>query len=267
MNNRLFTTFWHGGDLNPVSYTALKSFVDFGHRIQLFTYTNIGNVPPGVIVRDAREILDASEMDHYGNRLANFADVFRFAFLHREGGFWVDADVVCIRPDVPSSPVYLAYEDAKSTSVGAGALALPEGNPFARILANYSHDPGLVTPWEGRDSERRLMISKRFHSLRERRAHTGDYTFNGPMLLTNAAKHYNYIRYARPFTDLYTIGWSTWRYLFFKSDFHFDNMDYIAAWAIHCWGNMCFSQSSEILEKGTGQLSDMIRRNWKEAAP
>ena len=265
MKGRLFTTFWHGRELNPISYTSLKSFVDYGHAIQLFTYENIKNVPKGVIVRNASDILPASELEDFEGRYANFSDLFRYFFLYKEGGFWVDTDVICIRDEVPSEPIYMAYEVYDNSSIGCGILALPKNSDFGKVLANYVYDPGLIPPWDGDDTEHRIRISKSYHSLRERRLNSGSYTFYGPTLLTNAAKHYHYTRFTRPYADVYSIGWGSWRNLFFNSNLTFECMDLINSWAVHCWGSICNGACDEILERGIGPLSEMIQKNWKES--
>ena len=49
--------FWHGLPLGPCQLLCLRSFVDRGHRIELYTYDETIAVPDWIVRRDAREIL------------------------------------------------------------------------------------------------------------------------------------------------------------------------------------------------------------------
>jgi len=63
----------------------------------------VAEVPDGVAIRDANEILPHDSIFVYrtdpgrGNPSA-FANLFRYKLLSMRGGWWVDADVFCLRP-------------------------------------------------------------------------------------------------------------------------------------------------------------------------
>lgn len=48
---------WIGGALGLIERLSLRSFVAHGHPVALYSYTEIGSVPPGVEQRDAAEVL------------------------------------------------------------------------------------------------------------------------------------------------------------------------------------------------------------------
>jgi hypothetical protein len=58
-------TLWIGGSLSWMEQLCLKSFVDQGQKITLFSYETIPNVPQGVIQRDGRDILDTEDFIKY----------------------------------------------------------------------------------------------------------------------------------------------------------------------------------------------------------
>jgi hypothetical protein len=94
-------TLWIGGPLSWLEQLCLKSFVDKGQKITLFSYEDIPNVPDGVIRRDGREIIDTDDFIKYEqkNSYALFADWFRLHMIHQNPGMiWVDTDVYCYRP-------------------------------------------------------------------------------------------------------------------------------------------------------------------------
>ena len=58
-------TLWIGGCLSWLEQICLKSFLDKGQKLTLFSYEDIGNVPDGVIRRDGREIIDTDDFIKY----------------------------------------------------------------------------------------------------------------------------------------------------------------------------------------------------------
>ena len=95
-------TLWIGGSLRGwLEQLCLKSFVDRGQKITLFSYEDIPNVPDGVIRRDGREVIDTDDFIKYEakNSYALFADLFRLHMIKLNPGMvWIDTDVYCHRP-------------------------------------------------------------------------------------------------------------------------------------------------------------------------
>ncbi len=82
---------------------ACKSFMAHGHPFVLWTYTRSLEVPAGVEVRDARDVLPESAVytvpgPRGGPSLAFFSDLFQLILLHRFGGWFSQMDVACLRP-------------------------------------------------------------------------------------------------------------------------------------------------------------------------
>ena len=50
---QLFQSFWWGEPLSPYEWLSLKSFIDFGHRFDLYSFDPHIAVPAQVRVRDA----------------------------------------------------------------------------------------------------------------------------------------------------------------------------------------------------------------------
>jgi hypothetical protein len=53
----------------------------------------------------------------YGDRagigrgsVSAFSNLFRYYLLHQMGGWWVDADVVCLSECVPATPIFMGWE-------------------------------------------------------------------------------------------------------------------------------------------------------------
>lgn len=147
----LFQAFWFGEELPPYQQLAIKSFLDHGHRYALYAYRKF-DVPPGTELMDAREILPASRIFFYapqagaGDRnIAGFSNVFRYHLLERRGGWWVDADVICLSGEVPSSDIFMGWEE--SAKIGNAILKLPAGHSFAMALREQAEAAGTDFSW------------------------------------------------------------------------------------------------------------------------
>jgi hypothetical protein len=114
---------WIGPKLSKLEHLSIKSFIDHGHEYHLYTYGEVKNVPKGAIVKDGNDILPESEIFRYQNgSVSAFSNLFRYTMLYKKGGYWVDTDVICVRPldykedfVIASEPVF-EYTDKKITS-------------------------------------------------------------------------------------------------------------------------------------------------------
>ena len=124
-------TFWHGEAIGMYQLLCLRSFVDRGHRIELFSFEPKLDLPDWINLKDAAEILPKERVLRYlpeQRRVAVHADLFRLALLHRLGGWWVDPDVVLLRAALPTTDHWFgrAFE---SDRVSSAALKLRAGHP------------------------------------------------------------------------------------------------------------------------------------------
>ena len=95
--------FWVGPYLSWIEQMGLLSFVKHGHKVVLYTYGEVKNVPDGIEVRPAQEICDR-EMTAYHVRhwppssLAINADNFKWHLQCQTDYIYADADVFCRQP-------------------------------------------------------------------------------------------------------------------------------------------------------------------------
>ena len=89
---------WIGGNLSNMEILSMKSFLHNNHNYHLYTYENVGNVPEGVLIKDARNILPEKDIFRYKNgSVSAFSNVFRYKMLFDKGGYWVDTDFICLK--------------------------------------------------------------------------------------------------------------------------------------------------------------------------
>jgi hypothetical protein len=114
---------------------CIRSFLANGHGYDLYAYRPVEDAPPGVKLRDANEILPESRIFRYSHRdsVAGFANYFRYKLLLERGGWWVDTDVVCVKPfDFGSETVFASEMSDTHMIRSSAAIRLPPGSEFAR---------------------------------------------------------------------------------------------------------------------------------------
>ena len=89
---------WIGDSLSELEALCIRSFLFHGHPFHLYTYGNVDNIPEGTVIRDASEIIAEDQIYRVRDSLAIFSDQFRWELLSREGGCWVDMDMICLKP-------------------------------------------------------------------------------------------------------------------------------------------------------------------------
>ena len=105
--------FWHGSPLGPYQLLGMRSFVDRGHSVELFTYDPTIAVPEWIVRRDANEIWPTDHILTYQDEnsrgsFALHANLFRYAMLHRLGGWWIDQDVILLRHELPAQDIFFS---------------------------------------------------------------------------------------------------------------------------------------------------------------
>ena len=130
--------FWHGLPLSRIERLSMISFLRNGHAVHLYVYDEPAGVPPGVVLKDAGEILPRSSLFfHRRNRsVAHFSDWFRYRLLFERGGLWSDADMICLKPFDYESPIVFAWQDEQH--LNNAVLGLPARDPLAAWLARVS---------------------------------------------------------------------------------------------------------------------------------
>lgn len=208
--SHLFQTFWHGGALSPYECLCLASFVDHGHRLDLYGYDPDLAVPAGVALRDAREIAPAEAVFRYGGgpgqgSPAAFANLFRYELLLRHGGWWIDTDVLCTGGAIPDSAEFFALE--VPGRVNCAVLRFPPDHPVMRDCRDEARRRGQAVAW-------------------------GE---TGPALVTAMLARHGLLDRAAPAACCYPFDWNAvWR-LFDPAEAASLRQATAAAFAIHLW--------------------------------
>jgi len=116
LSSQTFQTFWWGNALSPYEMLCLRSFIDHGHKVHLYTFDSRLDVPKGVLTCDASELISHDKFFTYQSgqgkgSAAGFANLFMYRLLAQKGGWWIDTDVVCLSSRIPTFDQFFAYQD------------------------------------------------------------------------------------------------------------------------------------------------------------
>jgi hypothetical protein len=166
-----------------------------GYRVEVFSYNDGLAVPDGIVRKDAHEILPADRVLRYqsGQERGSpslHSNLFRYAMLHRLGGWWVDLDVVLLGSQVPLSPVFFAAESPQlATAIEGPHFGIRFGTAILKLPPRH--------PLLSEAVERCLAIGE-----------SATWSQTGPILFTELINKHQLDAYASDKTMAYPIPWS-----------------------------------------------------------
>ena len=181
-------SFWHGEPLNAYQLLCLRSFATQGYRVELYSYDPSLAVPDWVERKEASDILPPDRVLRYrsGTGPGSFAahtNLFRYALLHRLGGWWADPDVLLLRGDLPPEEIFFAAS-GQLDQVSCNLVKFPSGHPLLADAIARAAALDLEL-WAQAGSPLLTVLIKQ-HGLAERRRPRTDSTpiawFELPML-------------------------------------------------------------------------------------
>jgi mannosyltransferase OCH1-like enzyme len=123
---------WIGDRLSVMEQLCISSFLRKGHPFHLYVYQDTAGIPEGTVVLDGNKILPASRIFTYREHhtYAGFANFFRYKLLLEKGGWFVDADTVCLRPFNFRKEYVFSSEGIQGRQlVNLAAIKVPPGSP------------------------------------------------------------------------------------------------------------------------------------------
>lgn len=187
---------------------SIASFLQNGHEYHLYVYDEVKNVPAGTVIKDANEILPAARIFQYKHQAsyAGFANFFRYKLLLERGGWWIDTDVICLKPfDFVNEYVFSTELDQEREVISSGIIKAPAGSEV------------MAYAWgvcEQKDPQQ-LMWGE-----------------TGPRLMTEAVKSFALEKYAKPPKVFSPLRFNEWRKVLEPDVIDGDS------YAIHLWNEM-----------------------------
>ena len=197
---------WIGERLSKIEVLSIRSFLANGHDYHLYAYSQIEGIPAGVAVRDANEIIPRQRIFRTKGSLSIFADWFRQELLFARGGYWVDLDIVCLKPLAFDDPIVVGKVDC--SRVSNALMRFPKGHEITRALADVSEEPNMPMPYDSAADRRRKLFRKYVLGNRRNRVEWGEPS--GPTGLTKMLKHHRLLNVAKPYYYFHPLHFSFW---------------------------------------------------------
>jgi len=195
---------WIGQTLGPTERACLLSFAEAGHRVDLYVYEELADVPHGVNVVDAATLLPRDKIIRHTSTgsYSLFSNRFRYALMKAGLGLWIDCDLLCLKP-VLDSPFTFGRQDDRL--INGAILKLPHDHPVLDDLIEPFETRKWIPPW-----------TRLHHWVRHWIRHRLDAEFgiqdmawgtSGPAALTYFLGRHGLAGKAQPPDVFYPIGW------------------------------------------------------------
>jgi hypothetical protein len=148
-------SFWHG-PLDALRLTCLRSQIAAGHKVTVYSFDPLGQLPDGVGNAEAEAILPhafAEKLRPTGPdgvwrdwTTLQFSDFFRMQLMARNEGLWLDADVLLLKPvEIDPAKPYFAWE--RPRQLGNSVLYLPATDPIVTAFKDLMAQEELTPDW------------------------------------------------------------------------------------------------------------------------
>lgn len=227
----IIQSLWIGDQLSRVEQLCINSFSKNGSEFHLYTYNKVDNVPKEACIKDANTIIPKSEIfKNKRGSYALFADWFRFEMIYKKGGFYVDMDMICLKPfHFENEPIVFGRESADSIS--NAIMKFPENHEICRFMADICKHPNTILPYDSRKEKIKKLKRKYLKGNKRSNIHWGE---TGPLGFTRHLNHLNLFNQAKHFTCFFPVSPCNWMSFFddtFEGNMSFFNNSYTA----HLW--------------------------------
>jgi SAM-dependent methyltransferase len=152
---------WMEGPLSFLEQLCLKSYVDVGHKVILYQYGIVTNVPDGIEIADAGEILPRTGFLKHSRTgsPAIHADLFRYKLLEKfDNVIWADTDAYCMKPFEMVGGHYHGW--GSDVAIFSGVLALPKDSATLHALLEFTSDEFAIPQWYNEKTTNRMIKAK-----------------------------------------------------------------------------------------------------------
>lgn len=248
----IIQSLWIGNKIGAFEELSIKSFLKHKQIYKLYCYDTIQNLPDGVQVEDANEILPFDKIPEFYKKnlrdsYAAISDLFRYLLLYKKGNFWVDTDIVCLKPFDFQQDIVFCRESY--TTIGTAVLKFPAKNTITKAMVDLA-----MNPLRYGNIIKRKRLSTKFKKL-SNKLNIKDLEWGsiaGPLALTRILKENNLFENALPFNYFYPISFYNWDSIF-DSSFPISFVSDEKCYAIHLWNQI----SSEYLRNPNSNIKSI----------
>lgn len=265
-------SFWHG----PMSWLEALSIASFqrqGHRVEVYAFDPIADLPAGAIWRDAAEILPREKLVFYKDNgtPAVFSDQFRLLLLQQQRGIYADLDVYCIKRFEGPLNYLMGFE--RPGSANTAVLHIPHDAPLLDDLLGIFSGTARPLFEPHLPLARRLEVALRRLTGDPVPPHHMQYGATGPMALTYYTRQRGLWDKVRPASVFYPVAYDAIPSLM-RPGSSVDTAIQPNTLAIHLWRSQLTQRGrAEMLTPPPGSaMAELCRRAgialpWISAAP
>lgn len=203
LNRRPVASLWIGDRLHFINQLCLKSHLVLGHPVTLYCTDSVSNVPEGVVVRPATEIMQIDRAIVAETSASFLSNVFRYKMIRQTGAIWVDCDAFCHRP-FPDDQQHIYAGHGMRGALNCGVVGLPQTGALIDGLLDYYDNLPNYPAWWGNKQKRRMDKLDPALPLAVRIYQTERTAF-GPQAFTHFAQITGDIDKAMPPETLYPV--------------------------------------------------------------
>lgn len=206
---------WIGDELSYLERLCLTSMVSAGHKTILYCYRDALDVPKGVEMRDAAEIMPEERFSRYGNgSYALGSNLFRYKLFARFPCIWADTDMLLLRPITQQENYILGWEDGNYINTAVLSIP-PESEMLLEMLLLVSKTPFFAPWWNEKQKSQQEEAVRREAELA---LPDLPWATTGPKLVTYLAIKHDVSRFAVPPDVFYPVHWRDYRLPFESGD-------------------------------------------------
>lgn len=193
----MIQSLWIGEKLSVMEQLCISSFLQNGHAFHLYVYNDVEGVPKGTVLKDANELISSKRIfkyKHYDS-YAGFSNLFRYKLLFEKGGYWVDTDVVCLKP--------FRFERSHMF-----ASVLSRKRPWDYLIKRY-----IVTNWVIKAPVGSKIMDYCYGEVAKRDPDKLIWGETGPQLIRTAVRRFGMQEYMAPHHTFFPIYFRQWKQL------------------------------------------------------
>ncbi len=185
-NRRPVASLWIGEKLHYLNQICLLSHVRNGHPTTLYCTDTVTNVPEGVIVKPATDIMTV-DMDIVRQTSESFlSNVFRYKMIQATDAVWIDCDAYCHAP-FPEEMTHIFAGHGFRGALNCGVVYIPQKGDLMDHLLDYYQNLPAAPPWFNKQQRKR--IEKQDTALPQAvRIYNAERTAFGPQAFTHFAQ-------------------------------------------------------------------------------
>lgn len=203
LNRRPVASLWIGESLHYVNQLCLKSHLVHGHPVTLYTTDNVRNVPAGVEVRPASEIMQIDREIVAETSASFLSNVFRYKMIAATGAIWIDTDAFCYRP-FPEDQEHIYAGHGMRGALNCGVVGMPKTGKLMDALLDYYDNLPTYPAWWGNKQKKKMDKLPSSLPLAVRIYQTERTAF-GPQAFTHFARATGDIEHAMEADTLYPV--------------------------------------------------------------